>query len=312
MTKGPRERLLLPILIPVIALAVIGVVLFLFSRILLDVSHQAATAVALAVTVAIMAIAGYVSGREKLSTGSLWSMAGAVLGVGMLIGGVALLVGQPHSEEGEVPFVAMIVAPPDAVSVGFNVQTLTGPADEAFTVELRNDDVAPHNFTVFDVEGGTELAAGPNIGGPGLTANTEVPALPAGEYFFVCTLHPTTMTGTLSLSEGGGPVVVAQDLAFDTDTIMLPPDVESTLTLDNQEAGVTHNIAIYTDDTASEALFEGATFPGVASETYAVPPLAAGEYFFRCDVHPDMNGTVVVGAEEGEPPPEGEEPPPEE
>ena len=74
MSSGPRERLLLPILIPLIALAVIGGALFLFSRILLDVSHQAATAVALAVAAAIMAIAGYVSSREKLTGASLWSM----------------------------------------------------------------------------------------------------------------------------------------------------------------------------------------------------------------------------------------------
>ena len=64
MSAAPRERLLLPILIPVTALAVIGFVLFVFSRILLDVSHTAATVVALLVAAAIMAIAGYVSTRE--------------------------------------------------------------------------------------------------------------------------------------------------------------------------------------------------------------------------------------------------------
>jgi len=161
-------------------------------------------------------------------------------------------------------------------------------------------------------EGGEVLAAGPPVAGGGLVATTAVPALPAGDYFFLCTFHPTTMTGTLSLSEGGGPTVVAQDLAFDTDRIVLPPDLESTITLDNEDAGTEHNIAIYTDESASEAIFQGQEFPGVATETYTVPAIAPGRYYFHCDVHPEMNGTVEVGAppEGGGEAPPGEEPPP--
>jgi plastocyanin len=314
VSAPPRERLLLPVLIPVIALGVIGFVLFLFSRILLDVSHTTATVVALLVAGAVMAIAAYVSTREHITQASLWSMAGAVLGVGMLIGGVAMLVGQPGAEEEEL-FVAQIAAPPDAATVGFEVQTLSGPADEPFTVELRNDDTELHNFTVEADEGGEVLATGPNIAGPGQSANTEVPSLAAGDYFFLCTIHPQTMTGTLTVAEGGGggPIVVAQDLAFDTDVISLPPDQETELTFDNEDAGVEHNIAIFTDESASEALFTGTIFPGVATQTYTVPALAEGRYYFHCDVHTSMSGTVEVG-----PPPEGggggsgggEEPPP--
>jgi hypothetical protein len=38
-----------------------------------------------------------------------------------------------------------------------------------------------------------------------------------------------------------------------------------------------------------------------------VDPIAEGEYYFHCDIHPNMNGTVVVGppapGEGGAPPP---------
>jgi plastocyanin len=107
--------------------------------------------------------------------------------------------------------------------------------------------------------------------------------------------------GTGSTNGGGGGggggaavTVTAQNIAFDTDTIELPADTASTITFDNQDSGVPHNIAIYADDTLSETLFQGELITGPDTIDYAIDPLEAGEYYFQCDVHPDMNGTVVV------------------
>ena len=80
------------------------------------------------------------------------------------------------------------------------------------------------------------------------------------------------------------------NLAFDTDTIELPADVETTITLDNQDAGIQHNIGIYADDSLEEELFKGELATGPVSVNYTVPPLPAGEYYFQCDVHPDDGG----------------------
>jgi plastocyanin len=89
--------------------------------------------------------------------------------------------------------------------------------------------------------------------------------------------------------------VVAAGLAFDTSTIELPAETPSSIAFDNQDAGVQHNISIYQDDTSSEILFGGEVITGPASIEYAIDPLSAGEYFFRCDVHPTtMTGSVVV------------------
>ncbi len=93
--------------------------------------------------------------------------------------------------------------------------------------------------------------------------------------------------------------MVAADLAFDTDTIELAPDVENTITFDNQDAGTPHNIAIYTDDSLSESLFVGDLVTGPDTVEYTIPPIPAGEYYFHCDVHPTMSGTVVVAADGG-------------
>ena len=140
-----------------------------------------------------------------------------------------------------------------------------------------------------------------------------VPPLDPGPYFFRCVVHPN-MTGEMEAAEGeggggpggepggGGATVVAQNTAFDTDTIELPPAVPTTITFDNRDAGTQHNIAIYTDPELSQELFNGELITGPDTIEYAVPPLEPGEYAFLCIVHPTMNGTVVVA--EGPGPPE--------
>lgn len=86
--------------------------------------------------------------------------------------------------------------------------------------------------------------------------------------------------------------VNAEGNAFDPATITLTAGEETTVFFRNLD-GMPHNIAIYTDDSATASLFVGDTITD-AAVTYEIPALEPGEYFFRCDVHPDMTGTVVV------------------
>jgi plastocyanin len=89
--------------------------------------------------------------------------------------------------------------------------------------------------------------------------------------------------------------IAAEGLAFTTDTLTVPADSDFSMAFDNREA-VPHNVSIYGDESASDALFTGETITGPRTVTYEVPALEAGEYFFRCDVHPtQMTGTVEAG-----------------
>jgi plastocyanin len=195
---------------------------------------------------------------------------------------------------------------------------IEAPAGEGFTIEFDNqDEGVPHNVQVF---GGPEPSGEPVINPPTITGvdqtTYDVPALDAGGYAFNCVVHPT-MTGSIQAGEGGGATgatgatggdgggggggggggaitVTAANLEFDTSTIELPTEQPSTIHFVNDDVGVPHNIGIYEDDQVTAELFQGEQITGPDEIDYAIDPLAAGNYYFQCDVHPDMNGTVVV------------------
>jgi plastocyanin len=99
----------------------------------------------------------------------------------------------------------------------------------------------------------------------------------------------STQLGTVS----GGFEISAANLAFDRSELVVPADVAVGLVFENRESAP-HNIAIYADDSAGQALFVGGVFGGPGSRLYRLPALAAGTYFFRCDVHQDMTGSLVA------------------
>jgi plastocyanin len=317
---GTRQGLLLPIAIPIGAFVVIGVVLFGFSRVLLSVSAHAATAVALIVAIAIMAVATIVASRERLSNGTLFSMIGIVAGVAMLAGGVAIVaIGTGEQAEGGGAQVVALEAPEGAAATGFEPTTLTVEANRPIELDFSNQDPSiQHNVVIFaqdpaDNPDAQSLFSGDLTTGPSETPYP-VPPLEPGTFFFHCAVHPATMVGTIESAEGGGGgggglTVTAKSLAFDTDEIDLPAGQPTTITFDNEDAGVPHNIAIYSDESLSQTLFQGEQFPGVDSRKYAIPPLEPGTYYFHCDVHPTMSGSVVVGGPGGGPGPGGEPPP---
>src|SRR5918994_2708986 len=324
MRPDLRDRVVLPILLP------LGIVLFLvallwgFSRLLLGVTATAATVTATVVALGILVISAVAANRHTIRSSTIGAAFGATAGLAMLTGGIALaVVGSGEAEEpGEngAPGTTVELV---AVNIAFDPTTLSVPADAPFTIEFDNRDSAQHNVQIYDnpERSGTPVFEGEIITGPATVAY-RVDPLAEGTYFFLCVVHPQ-MTGQIEVAPGapggepggepggpgggtgGGPpgggapggaepaTVVAQGIAFDTDTISLPADQPSTLTFDNRDT-VPHNIAIYADDSVSEMLFQGEIVTGPATAQYEISPSPAGEYYFQCDVHPTMNGTVTV------------------
>ena len=83
-----------------------------------------------------------------------------------------------------------------ASGIAFTTPTVTAPAGKAFVIDFDNQDPStPHNIQIKDSSGAVKFQ-GETFSGVA-TKEYQVPALPAGTYPFICTIHPT-MTGTLT------------------------------------------------------------------------------------------------------------------
>ena len=86
-----------------------------------------------------------------------------------------------------------------ATNIKYDQTTLTAPAGTPFQIQFENKDAGvPHNVSIHQGGStGAELFKGPIFNGVE-TRTYDVPALDAGAYAFVCSVHPT-MIGTLNV-----------------------------------------------------------------------------------------------------------------
>ena len=204
-----RFRVPLPIVIPLVALAIIGVFVIGFAWVLLSIPAEAATVIAIAMAANVLGVCAFIALRPKVSSTTMFELA-AILIYPLLIG--------------------VVIA-----QTGF---------------------------------GEEEHAAA------GHAAEGEAPAA------------------------GGGTTLVAENTAFDLTELEVKAAAENTITFDNKDSGVDHNMSIYTDQDAGLALegaiFEGEIIAGPDTIDYTFEGPEKGEYYFQCDVHPNMNGIVIA------------------
>lgn len=301
MNETVRDRAVMPLVIPVGALLAIAIVTLIVSRVLLAVHHQVAVAIALMLAVNVLVVCAFLAIRSEVTiteAGPMAMAAAVPLVAGIAIAAGILPVEEPKEEGHKVAAVEVTIS---AESIQFNLKELKVPAETEFKLVFTNKEAAPHNVVIQKDESSTEFIfreeyfAGPK------TVTWNVPPIDAGSYFFKCEVHPA-MNGTLvaerveepsgARSGAAGPKVEvsSKGLEFSTKVLDVPAGQEFDLALDNQET-IPHNLSIYEQD-GGNPLFVEDPFSGPRKVTWRVPALPAGEFFFKCDVHPTMKGTV--------------------
>ncbi len=103
--------------------------------------------------------------------------------------------GSPAASGGAAETVLQLAA----ANIAYDQTDLTAPAGVPFQIAFTNNDAGiPHNVSIHEGSPtGTEVFKGTIFTGVA-TQTYDVPALPAGTYSFVCSVHPN-MVGTLTV-----------------------------------------------------------------------------------------------------------------
>jgi hypothetical protein len=140
-------------------------------------------------------------------------------------------------------------------------------------------------------------AKGPVFPGAVAAAGSGLPSTPGST--------PTPPGGT---TPSGGPPCspsgsalkeTVQNISYQNTCLAAPGGSPFTIDFDNRDSGVPHNIHIFSTNPATDpqarSLFVGPLVTGPKTQTYRVPTLAPGTYYFHCDIHPmQMQGTLIV------------------
>ena len=83
-----------------------------------------------------------------------------------------------------------------ADNIAFNKDELTVPAGAEVTLVFNNKEAVPHNVAVYETDAMEEIIfQGEVFRGPRKVTYTFTAPDEPGTYFFVCDVHPRTMTG---------------------------------------------------------------------------------------------------------------------
>lgn len=104
---------------------------------------------------------------------------------------------------------------------------------------------------------------------------------------------PGSEASTASCEPDGPVEISAADTAFDKECLAALAGEKFNVTFNNKDA-FGHSFAVY-DKQGGEQLFRGEIFSGPKELVNEIPSLAAGTYYFQCDVHPfPMQGVLKV------------------
>jgi plastocyanin len=313
-----RDRLGLPILLPVMVVGAILLTIFSFGYVLLEIQEtREAWPIAIAVAAGILLIAAFINSQPSVRGLPLYIITALPAAVILAIGLFYFIRPAPEgTAEGPV---AAVIPPPGpleeiATDNRFSETEFTIAAGQQYTMNFSNQGSAVHNWAVKGVTNtdGQPIQTQLLTGGQSESLNFTI-AEP-GEYQFICDVHPVEMVGTLTVvseaeagaatgaaggSGGGNPgpgtiVSIATDNKFDPTQYNAVANEQTSLTLENRGTQI-HNFHVQNVTGANGQPVTTRLLPGGQSETIQFTIAQPGTYNVVCDVHPtEMTARLTV------------------
>jgi plastocyanin len=317
-----RDRLALPVLLPILVVGGIGLTIASFGYVLLEVQHSRdAWPIAIAVAAAILIVAWFIYAQPSVRGWPLYAMTALPAAVILSIGMYYLIRPAPEHAAGGGE-AAAVIAPPGPLSEvatdnRFSETAYTIIAGQQYTMDFNNQGAALHNWTVRAGAGGSPIVNNPDgtpirtellPGGQSQTLNFTIAA---GTYEFFCEVHPVEMVGRLTVVDeataaaaasgggGGSPgpgsiTEIATDNKFSQTALNANANEQTSLTLRNEGSAI-HNWHVTGVTGANGQPIQTTLLPGGQSETIQFTISQPGTYNFLCDVHPtEMTGRITV------------------
>jgi plastocyanin len=209
LTGEIRFRVPLVLVIPLGAVALIAVLAWIFSRILLSLPAGAATTVAIITAANILGACTFLALRPNLSRATVFEVVlvalyPVIIGLVMVQTGFGVAEEHAAAEAGGEQSAPAGPATDSMVAEGteFNADEIELEAKKPTEFEIDNRDSVVHNLVIFQTESdaadpANSLFASPDIEG-GSTDSFPIKPLKKGDYFFVCEYH-TNMNGTVTV-----------------------------------------------------------------------------------------------------------------
>ena len=88
--------------------------------------------------------------------------------------------------------------------------------------------------------------------------------------------------------------VIAKNIAFQEKHLDFQAGTAVTVNFKNEDTNVPHNMDFTVDQDGTQSFYKQDPLPGPITATYSFTAPKAGTYYYHCDVHPNMTGTVTV------------------
>lgn len=316
----PRvDRFLVPLILPISVALCVAAIIFLLAQILLVVPESAAPPIALVIALLVLLGGATLANADRIPRGAAYAAIG-IPAIALIAGGTFSYF-HMHPVGGKAtPAVAATSAAPQLSTTlseittdnHFSQTSLTVPAGKPITLTQTNKGQAIHDWHVLDATSSDGKPIATALTSPGQTSSVTFTITKPGVYHFHCDVHPTEMTGTITVvaagaqastsgsaaaapsGASGGLQEVTTDNKFSQTSFTIKAGQQVTLTQTNKGQAIHDWHVLGVTDSAGKPVATALTQPGQSSKvTFTITK--PGTYKFQCDVHPtQMVGTLTV------------------